>query len=43
MITQVEQLNRLSLLEFPELFNSLNPPSTGSLRGLYQGSFVGPA
>jgi len=43
MITQIEQLNHLSLLEFPELFTSLKPLRADSLRGLYQGIFVGPA
>jgi hypothetical protein len=43
MITNVEQLNKLSLFEFPELFASLKPPRADSLRGLYQGIFVGPA
>ena len=43
MVSQIEQLNQLSLLEFPELFTSLNPPRANSLHGLYQGIFVGPA
>lgn len=43
LITQLEQLNQLSLLEFPELFASLIPPRADSLKGLYHGIFVGPA
>lgn len=43
MNTQVEELNRLSLSEFPGLYASLKPPEAGSLRGLFKGSFVGPA
>ena len=43
MIIQIEQLNQLSLLEFPEMFSSLKPPRADSLSGLYQGIFVGPA
>jgi hypothetical protein len=43
MVTQIEQLNQLTLLEFPELFASLKSPGAESLHGLYQGVFVGPA
>jgi hypothetical protein len=42
MITQLERLNDLSLLDFPGLFASLEHPARGSLLGLYRGSFVGP-
>jgi hypothetical protein len=42
VITQVEQLNRLSLFDFRGLFASLEPPKTGALQGLFRGSFVGP-
>lgn len=42
MIAQVEQLNRLSLFDFPRLFATLDPPRAEALRGLFQGSFVGP-
>ena len=42
MISQLEQLNRLSLFEFPEYFSSLEVPNPDSLRGLYKGYFVGP-
>ena len=35
-------MNDLSLLDFPGLFASLEPPGSGSLLGLYRGSFVGP-
>ncbi len=42
MISQIEQLNRLSLFEFPEYFSSLNVPNPESLHGLYKGYFVGP-
>lgn len=42
MITHLERLNDLSLLDFPSLFASLELPARGSLLGLYRGSFVGP-
>ena len=43
MISEVEQLNHLSLLEFPDYFSSLDAPQTSTMKGLYKGSFVGPA
>ena len=43
MISQLEQLNRLSLFEFPEYFSSLATPRADALQGLYKGTFVGPA
>lgn len=43
MISQLEQLNRLSLFEFPGYFSSLAAPRSNSLRGIYRGTFVGPA
>jgi hypothetical protein len=35
-------LNQLGLFDFPRLFAVLSPPPAESLRGVYQGSFVGP-
>jgi len=43
MNSHLEQLNRLSVFEFPEYFSSLDIPSMDSLSGLYRGAFVGPA
>jgi len=43
MISQLEQLNRLALFEFPEYFSSLPVPRIDSLQGVYKGSFVGPS
>lgn len=42
MIIQIEQLNRMSLFDFPGLFASLEPPGVDSLCGLFRGFFVGP-
>lgn len=42
MTTEVDHLNRLSLLDFPDLFVSLSPPSIGSMSGLYRGKLIGP-
>jgi len=43
MISEVEQLNHLSLVEFPAYFSALDAPQASALRGLYRGSFVGPS
>jgi hypothetical protein len=42
MNARIEELNRLSLPAFYRLFASLSPPPADSLRGLFQGVFVGP-
>ncbi len=42
MITQVDQLNRLSFFAFRGLFSSLEPPKAGIMRGFFRGMFVGP-
>jgi len=41
MNSQVEQLNHLSLLDFPEYFSALDAPQASMMKGLYKGSFVG--
>lgn len=42
MIVQTEQLNRVSLLDFPGLFAGLEPPRRDTLVGIFRGTFVGP-
>ena len=42
MILQAEQLNKLSLFDFPGLFATLEPPRRETLCGIFRGSFVGP-
>ena len=42
MSNQLEDLNRLSLFRFRDLFTSLEPPRREALRGTFQGKFVGP-
>ncbi|UCF28789.1 MAG: hypothetical protein JSW42_03640 [Chloroflexota bacterium] len=43
MNPQIEELNRLSIREFPGYFASLSPPDSDILRGFFKGDFVGPA
>jgi len=43
MIVQTEQLNRLSLFDFPGFFAGLEPPRRETLRGIFRGMFVGPS
>ena len=42
MHARIDELNRLNLPGFYELFAALPPPRAGDLRGLFRGIFVGP-
>ena len=42
MIPEIEELNRLALFDFKDLFTSLKPPPRETLCGIYKGLFVGP-
>ncbi len=42
MSDRIDELNRLKLGDFPDLYATLEPPMINSLKGYYRGSLLGP-